>query len=98
MKIQRRGPATLDQVSRSIEGMEQQYGMTTKEFENCTDPTVRVPEDDASRWSFLIAQREALNADHLPKEPWTPNYGTCEDRSTRFPAVDREEVERCVAA
>jgi hypothetical protein len=98
MKIQRRGPATYDQVLRSIQKLEETYGMSTKEFEACADPTALVPEDDASRWSVLIAQRNVLGSGEAPKEQWIPNYSSRTDSSTRFPAVDRDEVECCVAA
>jgi hypothetical protein len=104
MKVQRRGPATLEQVLSSIETLERTYGISTAEFESDPDPTTRVPEDEASRWILLISLKDALQAVDLQaveeheSEEWTPNYGSSQGRSARLPVVDRELVECGVAA
>jgi hypothetical protein len=105
MKVQRRGPATVEQVLSSIEALERTYGITTAEFKADPDPTTRIPEDEASRWIFLISQKDALQEVSDPREveehegeEWTPNYGISQGRSARLPVVDRELVECGVAA
>ncbi|HEX3659793.1 MAG TPA: hypothetical protein VHU89_00055 [Acidobacteriaceae bacterium] len=105
MKVQRRGPATLEQVLSSIEALERTYGISTAEFESDPDPTTHVPEDEASRWIFLISQKNALQAvgdlravEEHEREGWTPNYGASQGRSGRLPVVDRDLVECGVAA
>jgi hypothetical protein len=97
MKIERRGPASLPEVVHSIEQMEHIYRMSTESFMALTDPTALVPEDEASRWIFLIEQREAL--DTHEGGVWTPNYArVVQHGSARLPEVDREAVECGVAA
>jgi len=99
MKIQKRGPANLDEVLSSIQGMERRYGMTTHVFRTCQNPTLHIPEDDASRWALLIEQQDVLReGDHSDEGDWTPSYKTGVGRPERLPAVDRELAECGVAA
>jgi hypothetical protein len=96
MNIHLRGPVSLAEVQRSLQRMEQMYRISTDSFVAAADPTLLMPEDEAARFQFLIAQRDALDFRARELGDWIPNYR--HEEGTRLPEVDRETVECGVAA